>query len=420
MLESDLDDESDTPGRQAPPAAGPGGRGLGRTFWWLWSGNLISALAMFVVPFLAMYLASRGLRPSRVGLVMSCYSLGALVCAPWVGALSDAIGRRRMLLATLLGSAFSAAALAFLRDPLAVAAAVLCFGASTAGSRAPMRAIVSDVVERGALPRAFGWLYWAENVGASLSMAVGGLVAAGGWTLPFLIDAGSTLGYATVVLLRVPETAPSATAEPERAPDAEGYRIVLRDGALLALLGLILLVDLVYTQVWVSLPVDMELRGFSARDYGLVGAVSAGLVVALQPFSARALSHLSPARTLALGGLLIALGVGGYALCSSLAGFTFTTAVWTLGEIAFFSTAGATVSSLAPPQARGRYMGAYSLCFSIGGLAAPAVGPAVLEALGPRVLWPACLGLGACAAAGLLRWGRGRPAGVLGDGRAAA
>jgi MFS family permease len=415
-----VEERAALPGEGEAVPAPAGGRALGRTFWWLWAGNLLSALAMFVVPFLAMYLASRGLRPSRVGLVMACYSLGALVAGPAAGALADAIGRRRTLIAALLGAAASAAALAFLRDPLAVAAGVLCFGASAAGSRAPMRAIVGDVVAPAELPRAFGWLYWAENVGAGVSMAAGGLLAAGGWTLPFLVDAGTTLGYAAVALLRVPETAPGATGGAERGGGSAGYGLVLRDRKLVALLGLVLLVDLVYMQMWVSLPVDMGLRGFTARDYGFVGAASSALVVALQPFSARALRGLSPARTLALGALLIALGVGGYALCSSLPGLVAATAVWTLGEIAFFSTASAAVAALAPPEARGRTMGAYTLCFSIGGIVAPAAGPAVLEALGARALWSACLVLGVGAAAGLLRWGRAGRAGALGDTGAAA
>jgi MFS family permease len=289
---------------------------------------------------------------------------------------------------------------------LAIAAAVLCFGASMSASRAPMRAIVGDVVAPAGLPRAFGWIYWAENVGASVSLMVGGLLAAGGWTLPFLVDASTTLGFAAVVLLRVPETAPAPPETPDASREWVGYGLVLRDRAFLALLGLILLVDVVYTQAMVSLPVDMGLRGFSARAFGFNGAVSAGLVVVLQPFSARVLRPLSAPRTLALGALLIALGVGGYAVCTSLGGIMITTAVWTVGEIAFFSTAGATASALAPPHARGRYMGAYSFCFSIGGIAAAAIGPAVLEAFGPHLLWPASLTLGACAAAGLLEWGR--------------
>jgi MFS family permease len=382
---------------------------LGPVFWCLWAGNLLSALAMFVGPFLALYLTSRGLPPGRVGLVISCYSVGSLLAGPAAGGLADALGRRRTLFVALVGSAAAAASLAFLDRPLAVAAAVFCFGAAGAASRAPMRAIIGDVVPTEALTRAFGWIYWADNVGASVSLVAGGFLAAGGWTLPFLADASTTAGFAIVVLFWVPETAPKAAARldvPSRA--RVGYGVVLRDRSLLALLGLLLLTYVVYAQALMTLPVDMTLRGFSPRAFGFNGAVSAGLVVVLQPFSARVLQSLSPSRTLALGALLIALGVGGYAVCTTLSEFIAATTVWTLGEIAFFSTAAATVSALAPPDARGRYSGAYSFCFSIGGIVAPAAGLALLEAFGPRVLWPAAMGLGTCAAAGLLVWGRRR------------
>ena len=40
---------------------------LSRTFWWLWTGALLSALATFVFPFLALYLASLGMPAQRIG-----------------------------------------------------------------------------------------------------------------------------------------------------------------------------------------------------------------------------------------------------------------------------------------------------------------------------------------------------------------
>lgn len=376
---------------------------LGGVFWWLWAGSLLSALAMFVAPFLAMYLTWRGLRPSHVGLVASCYGLGALLAGPAAGALADALGRRRTLLVALTAAAGSAAVLAFVRHPLAIAGTVLAFGGAMSAGRAPMRAIVGDVVPPGSVSRAFGWIYWAENLGASFSFAVGGLLAAHGWALPFLVDAATTLAFAAVVLLRIPETRPAAAAS---AGEAGGYRIVLRDRTLLALLGLVLLVDLVYTQSMVALPVQMARQGYSPATYGAIGSVSALLVVVLQPFSARALEPLAPARALFWGGLLIALGVGAYALCQTAWQLGAATALWTLGEIVFFAISATVVSGLAPPHARGRYMAAYGLCLSLGAIAAPAIGPAVLEGLGPRALWLASLALGCCASAGFLSWGR--------------
>ncbi len=373
---------------------------LGTVFWWLWAGSLLSALAMFVAPFLAVYLSSQGLRPSAVGLVVSCYGVGALAAGPAAGALADALGRRHTLVFALVAAAAAAAVLAFVRAPLAMAAAVLLFGGGMAGSRPPMRAIVADVVPPGGLTRAFGWLYWAENLGASLSMLVGGLLATHGWTLPFLVDAVTTLGFALVVMARIPETRPAAAAP---TGGRGGYGVVLHDRALRELLVLIFLVDVVYTQPMVAWPVDLARQGYGPATFGTIVSGCALLVVFLQPISARVLDPLGPARAMALGALLIALGVGGYALCRTPWQYGASSAVWTLGEIAFFATCGAAVAALAPAEARGRYMGAYGLCRSIAAVIAPTVGAAALEALGPRTLWLVCLGVGGFAAAGFLR-----------------
>ena len=104
-----MDSASGVHRQSTSSTAAPRARSLSPVFWWLWAGNLLSALAMFVLPFLAMYLTSRGLRPSRVGLVVSCFSVGALLAGPAAGSLADALGRRRTLLLALVGSAASAA-----------------------------------------------------------------------------------------------------------------------------------------------------------------------------------------------------------------------------------------------------------------------------------------------------------------------
>jgi hypothetical protein len=92
---------------------------------------------------------------------------------------------------------------------------------------------------------------------------------------------------------------------------------VLRDRPLAQLLGLILLVSAVYLQCMVALPIHMANLGFTPVQYGAVAAVSAVLVVILQPFSARALAWASAGRALSLGGLLIAVGTGAVAICAT-------------------------------------------------------------------------------------------------------
>src|SRR5260370_16424752 len=80
-----------------------------RIFWWLWSGALVSSLATFVFPFLALYLMSRGFGAQRTGLLVALLGVGALLAGPVSGTISDHFGRRPAVLIALIGSALAAA-----------------------------------------------------------------------------------------------------------------------------------------------------------------------------------------------------------------------------------------------------------------------------------------------------------------------
>ncbi len=386
-----------------PPDAAERPGALGATFWWLWAGALLSAFATFVAPFLAVYLAGRGLPPARIGLVTACFSLGALAGLAAAGILADHLGRRGTLLGGLAIAGAAAWTLAFVAHPALIAAVVLVFGFGTAASRPPIRAIVGDVVAPGQLQRAFGFHYWAENVGCTASFLVAGALAAWGWGLPFALDGTTTFAFALVVLARVPETRP-APAAPGAARG--GYGVVLRDRACRRLLALFVLFNLAYAQALMTLPLDMATRGFSPREIGAVMAVCAGLVAVVQPWTPRLLARVRSGTALALGAAIAGVGLGAQALCATPVQFALAGAVWTLGEIAFFGTANAAVTALAPPSARGRYAAATGLCFMASTSVATAVGASALQRFGGPGLWGGCLVLCLAAAAGLLAWRR--------------
>jgi MFS family permease len=386
-------------------ADAPAGRqpGLGATFWWLWAGSLLSWLASFVAPFLTVYLTGRGLPPARAGLVAACFHAGALVGLLAGGRLADRLGRRRTLLAGLLLAGATAAGLARAEEPAAIAAVVLLFGVGTAAGRPPIRATVADLVRPDQLRRAFGLLYWAENLGGTTSFLAAGILSAHGWGLPFLLDAATTLAFAGVVLLRIPETRPAGSGE---GAAGAGYRVVLRDRACLVLLALFALFNLAYAQAMVTLPLQMATLRFSTPVIGAVMAVSAVTVALVQPWTPRLLRRLPTSSILALGAVLAGIGLGAQAFCRSPLHFAATSVVWSLGEIVFFGFASAAVMALAPPEARGRYSAASGLVFTGTSALAGAGGAAVLQELGAAVLWSGCLVVCLAAAAGLLGWRR--------------
>lgn len=390
--------------------------GLPSLFWWLWVGALVNALATFVFVFLAVYLTARGFDPEQVGLVVAGYGLGALAGGPLAGTLADRLGRRPTLLGGLLATASAAAFLGIVQAPSLVVAGVFAFGLAAASVRPTLFAAVADLVPAVDRPRAFGLLYWANNVGISVSAIAGGLIGARSWVALFLADGATTLLFALLVWRRVPEsrTAPPPDAGDRagaggRVPD-RGWAAVLADGPFLALVPVFVVFVVVFFQFQAALPMAMARAGFGAAQIGSVMAVNGALIAALQPFAARIYAGRDKGRVLALGALLVGAGYGAYAFCTTAPQYALATALWTLGEITTTPVAHGLVAELAPPDLRGRYNGLYALSFGAGQTLAPLAGGMILARAGPGALFGGCLVVGLAVAAAHLVLGAGRRA----------
>src|SRR5438128_1134592 len=139
--------------------------GLPPTFWWLWTGMFVFALATFVFPFLAFFLTARGLDPLQVGLAISLFGAGGAIASPIGGHLADRIGRRPTILGALVVTALSAAALGALSSTTAIVAVVFLFGVFSHLAQPAIGALITDVLPAADRARGFGLVYWANNVG---------------------------------------------------------------------------------------------------------------------------------------------------------------------------------------------------------------------------------------------------------------
>jgi len=386
-----------------PPRASSG---LPATFWWLFAGQGVTAIATFVFPFLALFLGSRGLSPGAIGLVAGLYGAGSIPAGPWVGSLADRFGRRTTLLVALVIAALLTALLPLLTTTAALVFDVLALGLAVHAYFPVMNAVVADVLPEDRYVDAYGLLYWERNVGLALSFAVGGGLAVHGYARLFLADAATTFLFACLVFSRVPETRPPLKAR--RGEPVRGFREVLGDRDLLALLGLLVAFLLVLFQFMVALPIAMSFLGLGPRDYGRAMAVNGLMIALLQPAAARFTRGRDEGKVLALAALCAGAGTGCYTLCQTAFEFAAATALWTLGEILTLPTISALVSRLAPPDLRGRYQGLLGLCFGLGLTLAPALGGVVLGRLGPRWLWTGSAALGASLAFLQLWAGRAR------------
>jgi MFS family permease len=382
--------------------------GLPSTFWYLWAGVVVNRVTGFIVPFIALWLTRDGeFTAARAGLVVSLYGLGAIFSTLAGGALSDRVGRRFTILLGLLGSAASVLAIAAL-PVRAMPPFVLLAGFFGELYRPPIFACVADLVAPEHRARAYSLTYWGVNVGWAAGGLIAGTLASISYTLLFVGDAVTTLLFAVIVALRIPETRPAeaatstgAAAHPVREM-LSGIVDTFGDRHFAAFLALEMLIFLVFMQIQVALPLDMAAKGIGTAGFGALISVNGLLIAVVQPLAGPALSRRDPGLLLALSAVLVGAGFGLHGLAQAPLGFAIAVAVWSLGEIGNFPVASTLVAELAPVHLRGRYQGAFAMVMSVAAFLAPMSGPFLLDRLGTHAFWGACFVVCAVAAAGHL------------------
>lgn len=366
-------------------------RRLPRVFWALWMCQLVNRLGGFVEPFLVLYLTQgQHFTAATAGLVVAANGAGSVASQLLGGWLTDHVGRRRTMLIGFAGTGLGLVLLGQVRGLVAIAACAFAVGVAADLFRPAVSATVADLLAPKSRVRAYGLLFWAVNIGFSVSAVSAGVVARLGFGLLFWINAATCLVAAAVIFAAVPETRPERTGEARRGL----FRVAGRDLPLLALVGISTLNATVYFQAYSTLPLAMTSDGLAVSTYGLVIALNGAVIVVLQPLLIRLLGRYDRSVVVGLAMMLVGLGFGVGAVAGNVFGYAASVVVWTLGEIGVSSVLTAVFADLAPADLRGGYMGLGGFSFSAGAVLGPLLGTAVFGHLGPVALWSGCAVLG--------------------------
>jgi MFS family permease len=382
-------------------ALAPTVSGLPSAFWWLWAGTLVNRVGAFVLPFLAFYLTDElDLTPAYVGLVLGTFGFGSIIATLLGGALADRLGRRPVLLISQVSTAATLVVLGLTTTPVAVLLLCGLLGLTSNTARPAFSAMMTDIVSAEDRVRAFSLNYWAINLGFAIAPVLGGLLAKSGYLALFLVDAATTLVFAVLVFLRVPESHPTLGAP--RSTTAGSMVDVLRDRVFLSFVLLTFGFAVVFMQHLSSLPVQMDDDGLSPAQYGTVIALNGAIIVLVTVPLTRWLQRYPRSRVLAISSVFLGVGFGTTMWASTPAEYAATVVVWTVGEVIGAAVAPAIVADLSPAALRGRYQGVFGFSFAAAALVAPLVGGVVYDRLGGPVLWTGCAVLSFVTAAGHL------------------
>ena len=141
-----------------------------------------------LIPVLPHFVGTLGVDAFGIGLITALYALGLVLFLPLWGWVSDRVGRRPVLLVSLLGTAFSFLVLALATSLTEVLIARFLggfFGASVGTAQAAM----TDLTDDSSRTRGMGVIGAASGIGLVLGTALGGVLGGIGPSVPFYATA---------------------------------------------------------------------------------------------------------------------------------------------------------------------------------------------------------------------------------------
>lgn len=384
-----------------------------------------------VVPLLPFFADTFGAKAWQITLMFSAYSLGQFFAEPFWGRLSDRIGRKPVLLITLISNAVGYLALAFAPDVWS-AIAIRLFTGLGAGNISTVQGYVADVTPPEQRAGRMGLIGAAFGLGFIVGPGLGGLLTQPqlgqiGFQLPIFVAAGLAALAAVGVIVFLKES--RAKADP--AAPRPAFLAGLRDARANPVVSRVLIVTLIYMAGFSAMESVFGLwaqdrYAWGAREVGLsfmiVGIVSAlnqgiftgklarrfgetrVLTVGMLMFGASlvlqviAPPHWFPAMTLDLGlfqlplpngwiiPVIMILGAGGMSLA--------------------MPNISAIISKATPPDRQGAMLGLNMASGSIARIFGPMVAGALFSGLGHD--WPYLVGAALTVPAAIMAINAGR------------
>lgn len=388
---------------------------LPRGYWTIWTTVALDLVGFgIVVPILGVYAERYGASGFEVGWLFASFSLAQFVMAPVLGRLSDRIGRKPVIVISLVGTAVGSLVTGLAGSLWMLFVGRALDGASGA-SLSVAQAAVADIAPPDGRPQMVGMLGAAFGVGFVLGPAIGGLSALGGPHVPFFVAAAIAAVNAVAAWIRLPETRDAA--QPASAPAASSGR---RFAAVTPMLRQLALVGFLATFAFVAFETTFSLFGSARFDLteGSASLVFLCVGVVLVVVQGGLFGRVSAAvgvERLYRGGLaLVVVGLAVLATASSWLVLALALLLLSVGQGVASPALTELVNRFAPAGRRGEAMGVQQSAGAVARIAGPPIAGAMFDGVG---VWsPMVMGSVVAAVAFAVVVTRGRSA----DGTAIA
>jgi multidrug resistance protein len=386
-----------------PPAPGPSGRApraaLPPGFGAIWVTVAIDLVGFgIVLPVLPLYARRYHASPAVAGSLVAAFSLAQLVMSPVWGRVSDRIGRKPVLIISLVGTAIGS-----LLTGLAMGLPLLFVGRLVDGgsgaSVSVAQAAAADLSAPSERARLFGLLGAAFGLGFVLGPAIGGALSPIDPRLPFFVAAAIAGTNAIVAVKRLPETHSHGARAAARAHRTGAWRT----RPVLALLGVSFLSLLAFSafEGTFSLFAHQRLGLSESEIYGVFVVVGVLIAVVEIGLVHPTVSRYGERGTLQIGLILNAAGLALLPAVHSKWWLAPSLVLLTCGEGLMTPTLSSTIVGFVDPTARGEVLGVQQAAGGLARVAGPSLGGVAYGSIGPGAPYAGGAGLVAVAAIAL-------------------
>jgi len=334
-----------------------------------------------VIPVLPLYAERFGASPLIVGFLLAIYSAMQAICAPLLGKLSDRIGRRPVLLFSLLGTSVGFLLMGFAHTLWLLFVARIIDGI-TGGNISTASAYIADVTPPEQRSRGMGLIGAAFGLGFIFGPAIGGVLSHVSLAAPFLFAAALAAGNALAAYLLLPES-----LSIERRRQARQHISILQifkeanSWSLIAVIATYFVTTVAFSLVTATYPLFTERRfGYGATQNGYIFACQGILAAIIQGGLLGWLVKLFNDKALVVvGAALLAASLFALPMSVSAMGLLIITAGMAIGHGLVAAPLNGLASKDVGAASQGRVLGVMQSAASLARIIGPVLGGGLLN-----------------------------------------
>src|SRR5438034_8417656 len=328
-------------------------------------------------PVLPIFAADLGALPELIGVIVAASTVTVVCFKLPAGALSDVLGRKRMMVLGALFFAVPPFLYPFVGSPWWLLALRFVHGFATAIFSPVAAAYVASLAETGRGAR-LGWFSAGNDIGATAGPLIGGFVLyfSASYAVTYLLV--GAIGVLTLlVVLWLPDVDRPArevrTFVSRAAELRQGLAEVLRTPPILVAAGIEAVMYLGYGAFLGFLPIYAKTVGLNDAEIAIVLGSQLAVAMLAKPLTGRLSDRAGRKPVIVIGLLLCALALPLIFRSASLATFILTAPLLGLGVGAVTPVTNALIADLASARRLGAAMGVFGTIWDIGEAAGPII-----------------------------------------------